>query len=67
MIPDEIVLTPSAFTRRLFGKDTREISGDQKVRIQFTGTGSETVYFDGPPEGKTWRVFAQITINERDT
>lgn len=61
---DEV--TPSAVTRTLSGSDVRELTGDQAVKVQFTGAGSEVIHHEGPPAGKKWRVFTQIHIGESD-
>ena len=60
------VITLSTVTRTLSGSDMRELTGDQGVKVQFTGPGSEVVYQEVPPAGKKWRIFTQIHIGESD-
>ncbi len=59
-------LNPSQTTHTIYGDEERTIEFDSKVKIQFTGPGSETLFNDGPAEGKKWRVFIQLHINESD-
>ena len=59
-------VTPSTVTRTLYGEDERELVGDQKVKVQFLGSGSEVVCQEGPPAGKKWRVYTQVQIGESD-
>ncbi len=59
-------ILPSGITRTLYGEDTRDLVGDQKVKVQFTGPGSEIVCLEGPPAGKKWTVYTQVQISESD-
>ena len=55
-----------AWSKLLYGQDTREIAGDQEVKVQFTGPGSEVILQEGPPAGKKWTVYTQVQIKESD-
>ena len=59
-------VTPSVVTRTVYGEDRRELVGDQKVKVQFTGDDSEVVCHEGPPAGKKWTVYTQVQIGESD-
>lgn len=58
--------TPTNVTLVLYGTDDRTIEYDSKVKLQFTGPGSETLFNDGPADGKKWKVFIQLHIDESD-
>lgn len=59
-------LEPRQWDTMLYAQDTRELTGDQAVKMQFTGPGSEVVLQQGPPAGKKWRVFVQVQVCEGD-
>ena len=62
----EKTITPGVCTRTLYGSDERDLVGDQRIKVQFTGSGSEISCQVGPPTGKKWRVFTQIHVSESD-
>ena len=66
MEPVVTEISPDLTTRTIYGKDKRDIEFDSKIRLQFTGPGAETLYFDGPEAGKKWSVLVQLHISESD-
>jgi hypothetical protein len=53
-------------TKKIYGRDTRELTGSQKLHLQFTGPGNETLINEGPPAGKKWSVVTVVEVKELD-
>ena len=48
------------------GKSQRTLNYDSKLKIQTTGPGADTIFFEGPPEGKKWTVRINVFVKETD-
>lgn len=55
----------SPVTRRE-ASDSQILVYDQKLKIQYTGEDAETIFFEGPAEGKQWEVRTSLRILESD-
>jgi hypothetical protein len=52
--------------KKLHGRDVRDLTGSQKLHLQFTGPGAETLINEGPPAGKKWSIVTVVEIKELD-
>ena len=58
------VINPSNETRRIRGVENTDMTGDQKLKLQYTGPGADIMFNEGPPTGKKWRVELNFTVYE---
>lgn len=49
-----------------FGSAEKTLNYDSKLKLQITGPEADMILFEGPPEGKKWKLILNVFIKETD-